>query len=93
MNFRPIYDRILVKVIDEADSSILIYKNPDKELIKGKVVLAGLGKHSKSGIFIKNPVKKGDTILFFKSKGENFRIDDEDLLGMNGIVDVEGIIA
>jgi len=92
MNFTPIYDRILVKVIKEKSNSLIIYEDPDKELIQGKVVLAGKGKHNSKGIFIKNPVKKGDKILFYKSRGEPFEIDNEDYLGMNGLLDVEAIL-
>jgi chaperonin GroES len=85
MNIRPLYDRIVVKRIEEQETKIGGLFIPDSAKEKpqeGEVVAVGKGKRLEDGKVVALDVQKGDRILFGKYSGNEIRIDGVDLLIM-----------
>jgi chaperonin GroES len=85
MNIRPLYDRIVVKRIEEQETKVGGLFIPDSAKEKpqeGEVVAVGQGKRLEDGKVVALDVKPGDRILFGKYSGNEIRIDGEDLLIM-----------
>src|SRR5947199_8929469 len=83
--FTPLHDRILVRRIEESDTTrggIII---PDKGKGKpeeGEVVSVGKGKINEEGKVRPLDVKDGDRILFGKYSGTEIKLDGEDFVIM-----------
>jgi chaperonin GroES len=78
MKIRPLYDRILVKRIDEANKTAGGLCIPDTAKEKPQealVVAVGNGKVIEDGSLRKLEVKAGDKILFSKYSGNEIKID------------------
>jgi chaperonin GroES len=85
MNIRPLYDRVVVKRIEEQETKVGGLFIPDSAKEKpqeGEVVAVGKGKRLEDGKVVALDVQKGDRILFGKYSGNEIRIDGEDLLIM-----------
>jgi chaperonin GroES len=85
MNIRPLYDRIVVKRIEEQETKVGGLFIPDSAKEKpqeGEVVAVGKGKRLEDGKVVALDVQKGDRILFGKYSGNEIRIDGQDLLIM-----------
>jgi chaperonin GroES len=85
MNIRPLYDRIVVKRIEEQETKIGGLYIPDSAKEKpqeGEVVAVGKGKRLEDGKVVALDVKPGDRILFGKYSGSEITIDGEELLIM-----------
>ena len=85
MNIRPLYDRIVVKRIEEQETKIGGLFIPDSAKEKpqeGEVVAVGKGKRLEDGKVVALDVQKGDRILFGKYSGSEIRIDGEEFLIM-----------
>ena len=85
MNIRPLYDRIVVKRIEEKETmqgGLYIPDSAKEKPQEGEVVAVGKGKRLEDGKVIALDVKPGDRILFGKYSGSEIRIDGEDLLIM-----------
>jgi chaperonin GroES len=85
MNIRPLYDRIVVKRIEEQETKVGGLFIPDSAKEKpqeGEAVAVGKGKRLEDGKVVALDVQKGDRILFGKYSGNEIRIDGEDLLIM-----------
>jgi len=86
MNIRPLYDRIVVKRLeDEKENKIGGLFIPDSAKEKpqeGEVVAVGKGKRLEDGKVVPLDVEKGDRILFGKYSGSEIRIDGEEFLIM-----------
>ena len=85
MKVRPLYDRILVKRIEEGEQKvggIIIPDTAKEKPQQGKVVSVGAGKVKDDGGRIALDVKAGDTILFGKYSGQEIKLDGEELLIM-----------
>jgi chaperonin GroES len=85
MNIRPLYDRIVVKRIEEQETKIGGLFIPDSAKEKpqeGEVVAVGKGKRLEDGKVVALDVKPGDRILFGKYSGSEITIDGEELLIM-----------
>ena len=85
MNIRPLYDRIVVKRIEEQETKVGGLFIPDSAKEKpqeGEVVAVGKGKRMEDGKVVPLDVQKGDRILFGKYSGSEVRIDGEDLIVM-----------
>ncbi|MBX9602264.1 MAG: co-chaperone GroES [Bryobacteraceae bacterium] len=96
MNIRPLYDRIVVKrVEDEGETKVGGLFIPDSAKEKpqrAKVVAVGKGKRLEDGKLIALDVQVGDEILFGKYSGSEIKMDGEELLIMRedevlGIID------
>jgi chaperonin GroES len=74
MSIRPLYDRIVVKRIEEGESKVGGLFIPDSAKEKpqqGEVVAVGNGKRGDDGKLIPLEVKVGDHILFGKYSGND----------------------
>ena len=79
--FPPLHDRILVRRVDEANTTrggIIIPDSAKDKPQEGEVVSAGKGKISEEGKVRPLDVKEGDRILFGKYSGTEIKIDGED---------------
>src|SRR6266496_2597201 len=85
MNIRPLYDRIVVKRIEEKETisgGIIIPDSAKEKPQEGEVVAVGKGKRSDEGKLIALDVKVGDKILFGKYSGSDIKLDGNELLIM-----------
>ena len=91
---RPLYDRILVKRIEEEEvrrGGIIVPDTAKEKPQEGKVMAVGTGRVTDDGKKIPLDVKAGDRILFGKYSGSEVKIDDEEYLIMKE-EDVLGIL-
>jgi chaperonin GroES len=86
MNIRPLYDRIVVKRIDDKEETkiggLFIPDSAKEKPQEGEVVAVGKGKRLEDGKVVALDVQKGDRILFGKYSGSEIRIDGEEFLIM-----------
>src|SRR5216683_3342334 len=84
--FTPLHDRILVRRVEEADTTrggIIIPDSAKDKPQEGEVISAGKGKISEEGKVRPLDVKEGDRILFGKYSGTEIKIDGEDFVIMH----------
>jgi chaperonin GroES len=85
MKIRPLYDRIMVKRIEEEETvrgGIIIPDTAKEKPQEGEVVAVGQGKRLEDGKIVALDVKVGDRILFGKYSGSDIKLDDEEFLIM-----------
>jgi len=86
MKIRPLYDRIVVKRIEEsADktaSGLFIPDSAKEKPQEGEVIAVGQGKRSDDGKLMPLDVKAGDRILFGKYSGSDIKLDGEEYMIM-----------
>ncbi len=83
MKIRPLQDRIIVKRIEEEETSrggIIIPDTAKEKPQEGKVVAVGKGKIRDDGKLQKLGVKRGDRVLFGKFSGTEVTLEDEEHL-------------
>jgi chaperonin GroES len=83
MKIRPLQDRIIVKRIDEEETTkggIIIPDSAKEKPQEGKVSAVGKGKIGDDGKINPLDVKKGDRVLFSKYSGTEVNIDGEEHL-------------
>ncbi|MDD5245095.1 MAG: co-chaperone GroES [Syntrophorhabdaceae bacterium] len=83
MKIKPLYDRILVKRIEEEEKTkggIIIPDAAKEKPQEGVVVAVGDGKILDNGQKAALQVKAGDKILFGKYSGTEIKIDGEEHL-------------
>ena len=81
----PLHDRIVVRRIEEAETTrggIIIPDTAKDKPQEGEVVSVGKGKVNEDGKVFPLAVKDGDRILFGKYSGTEVKIDGEELLIM-----------
>ena len=81
----PLHDRIVVRRIEEADTTrggIIIPDSAKDKPQEGEVIAVGQGKTNDEGKTFPLNVKAGDRILFGKYAGTEIKIDGEDFLIM-----------
>jgi len=100
MNIRPLYDRIVVKRVDEQDettaSGLIIPDTAKEKPQQGEVVAAGKGKRLEDGKVVGLDVQVGDRILFGKYSGSEIKLDGQEYLIMRedevlGVLDAQGV--
>ncbi len=93
MKLRPLQDRILVKRIDEEETTkggIIIPDSAKEKPQEGEVVAVGKGKIRDDGTLRKLDVTKGDRVLFGQYAGTEVPLDgtehvimrEDDVLGV-----------
>ncbi len=85
MNIRPLYDRLVVKRIEEKETvqgGIIIPDSAKEKPQEGEVVAVGKGKRLEDGKVIPLDVKAGDRILFGKYSGSDIKLDGNEYLIM-----------
>ena len=81
MKVKPLYDRLLIKRIEEKEQrrgKIIIPDSAKEKPMEGKVVAVGSGRVEKNGKKIPLEVKVGDRVLFGKYAGQEIKIDDKE---------------
>ncbi len=81
MKIRPLQDRIIVKRIEEEETSkggIIIPDAAKEKSQEGKVVAVGKGVIRDDGKLQKLDVKRGDRVLFGKFAGTEVNLDGEE---------------
>ena len=85
MKIRPLYDRVIVKRLEENRASpggIAIPDTAAEKPMHGKIVAVGKGKILDNGRVRPCDLKLGDKILFGKHSGTEVRVEGEDLVVM-----------
>jgi len=83
MKVRPLYDRLILKRVEEEQMSaggIIIPETAKEKPIEGKVIAVGNGKMQEDGSMRPLEVKKGDRVLFGKYSGTEIKIEGEEHL-------------
>ena len=85
MNLRPLYDRIVVKRIEEQETTrngIIIPDSAKEKPQEGEVIAVGHGKRLEDGTLMTLDVKIGDRILFGKYSGSDAKLVGTEYLVM-----------
>ena len=72
MKFRPLHDRVLIKVLDSEEKTkggIIIPDTAKEKPQEGEVVAVGPGAKTEDGKTVKMDVKVGDKVIFWKWSG------------------------
>jgi chaperonin GroES len=94
MNFKPLYDRVVVRRLEKDEKTtggIIIPDTAKEKPIQGEILAVGAGSRGEDGKIIPLEVKVGDNVLFGKWSGTETRIGNEDLLIMKES-DIMGIM-
>ncbi|HEV2199225.1 MAG TPA: co-chaperone GroES [Bryobacteraceae bacterium] len=99
MKIRPLYDRIVVKRIEDdtekTAGGLFIPDSAKEKPQQGEVMAVGQGKRNEEGKLIPLDVKVGDRILFGKYSGSDIKMDGEEYMIMRedevlGVLDPVG---
>ena len=85
MNIRPLYDRIVVKRLEEKEQvsgSIIIPDTAKEKPQEGEVFAVGKGKRNDKGEIVPLELEVGNKILFGKYSGSDIKIDGNEYLIM-----------
>ena len=96
MKFRPLHDRVLIKVLDSEEKTsggIIIPDTAKEKPQEGEVVAVGPGAMNEAGKIASMDVKIGDIVLFGKWSGTEVKIDgkeysimkESDIMGISKI--------
>jgi chaperonin GroES len=94
MQIRPLYDRIIVKRLEEerqTASGIVIPDTAKEKPEQGEVIAVGHGRLLQDGTTLPLQVKPGEKVLFGKYAGQTVKLDDEEYLVLKE-EDVLGVI-
>jgi chaperonin GroES len=83
MKIRPLQDRVLIKRVQEEQTTkggIIIPDTAKEKPMEGEVVAVGNGKVQDDGTVRKLDVKAGDRVLFGKFAGTEIKLDGEEHL-------------
>ena len=83
MNLKPLGDRLIVRALDEDEttaSGLVLPDTAKEKPQKGEVLAVGEGAKDESGNRIALDVAKGDTVLYSKYGGTEIKVEGEDLL-------------
>ncbi len=83
MNLKPLGDRLIVRAIDEEEttkSGLVLPDTAKEKPQKGKVIAVGDGKLDDDGKRIPLEVTEGDEVLYSKYGGTEIKVDGEELL-------------
>ncbi len=94
MKIRPLQDRIIVKRLEEEETTkggIIIPDSAKEKPSEGLIMAVGKGKILENGTQLPLDVKKNDRILFGKYAGTDIKIEGDEFLIMRED-DVLGVI-
>ena len=83
MKVRPLHDRVIVKRIEEEETTkggIIIPDTAKEKPQEGEVVAVGTGKRLEDGKILPLEVKEGDRVLFGKYSGTEIKVEDTEYL-------------
>jgi len=101
MKIRPLYDRVVVKRVEQKEQmqgGLYIPDSAKEKPQEGEVVAVGKGKRLENGTTVPLDVQPGDRILFGKYSGSDIKLEDEEYLIMRedevlGILDAQPVKA
>src|SRR3981081_1735513 len=101
MQIRPLYDRVVVRRIEQKETmqgGLYIPDSAKEKPQEGEGVAIGKGKRLEDGKLVPLDVQVGDRILFGKYSGSDIKLDGEELLIMRedeilGILDKQPVPA
>jgi chaperonin GroES len=85
MQIRPLYDRVVVKRVEDQETmrgALFIPDSAKEKPQEGEVVAAGQGKRFEDGNLVPLDVKVGDRILFGKYSGSDIHVDGQEYMIM-----------
>ena len=94
MKIRPLHDRVVVRRIEEDNTSaggIVIPDTAAEKPMPGEVLSVGNGKVQDNGEVRALDVKAGDKVLFGKYSGTEVKVEGDDVLVMRED-DIMGVI-
>lgn len=94
MNIRPLYDRVIVKRVEQqrtTASGIVIPDTAAEKPEQGEVIAVGSGKQLQDGSLRPLEVQVGNHILFGKYAGQTVKLNGEEFLVMRE-EDILGVI-
>lgn len=83
MAIRPLYDRVIVKRIEQqrqTASGIVIPDSAAEKPEQGEIVAVGSGKRLSDGTIQPLQVEVGQRVLFGKYAGQTVKVNDEEVL-------------
>ncbi len=83
MKLKPLGNRVVIEPIEEEEitaGGIVLPETAKEKPQRGKVISVGEGDRNEDGERIAMDVKKGDTVLFAKYAGTEFKMDGKKLL-------------
>ena len=94
MNFRPLHDRVVVRRIEEDETTaggIILPDTAKEKPMQGEILAVGPGARNEKGEVVPLDVKVGDHVLFGKWSGNEVTIDGEELAIMKE-ADIMGVL-
>ena len=94
MKFRPLHDRVVIRRLDEAQTTaggIIIPDTAAEKPMQGEVLAVGPGAIGDNGTVHALDVKSGDKVIFGKWSGTEIKIDGQDVLIMKES-DIMGVL-
>ena len=85
VSVRPLHDRILVRRLDESETTaggIIIPDTAKEKPQKGEIIATGSGRLTEDGKVLPLEVKCGDKVLFSKYAGTELKLDGSEFLMM-----------
>lgn len=86
MKVRPLYDRVVVKRVEDEGASLqgglFIPDSAKEKPQQGEVVAVGKGKRLEDGHVVPIDIAEGDRILFGKYSGSEFKLDGQEYMIM-----------
>ena len=82
MKFRPLHDRVLIKVLDSEEKTaggIIIPDTAQEKPQEGEIIAVGSGNKSEDGKVTPLDLSVGDKVLFGKWSGTEVKINGEEL--------------
>ena len=83
MKLKPLHDRLIVKAVEEEEttaSGLVLPDTAKEKPTKGKVLAVGDGKLDDNGKRVPLDVAEGDEVLYSKYGGTEVQVEGEDLL-------------
>jgi len=94
MSIRPLYDRVVVRRMEEETTTaggIVLPGSATEKPMQGEVVAVGKGRALNNGEIAALEVKVGDKVMFGKFGGTEVKVDGEELLILRE-EDIMGIV-
>jgi len=94
MKFRPLHDRVVIKLVDEETRTrggIFIPETAQEKPMEGEIIAVGPGARDERGQVVPLHLKPGDRVLFGKWTGTEVKIDSVSYLIMRE-TDIMGVI-
>ncbi len=83
MKFRPLHDRVLIKVLDSEEKTaggIIIPDTAKEKPQEGEVVAVGPGELNEKGERIEIDVNNGDKVIYSKYGGTEIKVEGTEYL-------------